>query len=95
MLGISVVTNPILLLPRYGNDEFFELKLNLGIPITEYDYENILANVPLVPSIRELQLMESVELFQAFPADHEDVKTAGKKAAAILVPVVADMVQRI
>lgn len=94
MLGIGVVTNQILLLPR-NNEAFLAIKKRLGIPLTEYDWGNIVANVPLVPSIQELQLMETSELFLAYPANHEDVKVAGKKATTILVPVVADMVQRI
>lgn len=94
MLGLGVATNPLLLMPRGGNDALLAVRQHLGISLSEFDKTLMQSGIPLIPSKQEIDFMSANELYVTFPATHEDVKRAGAIAVSKLGPVLVDMLRK-
>ncbi len=100
ILGIAVITNRILLLPKGGNEYMLKLrallkeKMGMNIHLSDYDKAQLdKEGGYIVPGRFEMQFMEPGQLRKEFETSHEEVDMMGKRMAVKLQPVVSDLIE--
>lgn len=98
ILGIEVITNRILLMPKGGNDYMLWLRNKIkercgfDIPQSEYERDLVAKGRMIIPSRFELGFMGATDTVKESETSHEDVEIMGNRMAIKLQPVVSDLI---